>query len=171
MRSIRDRWGIVYTAHARPVLATWQSLDHGWMRDNDVAILATRNEARLLARETKARTLTQHDNSPSVPVLRTVLPGEQEGRYAADGLRQRWFGSLRWYGYSQDMKGVTLSWTTEDGGIRLDARFEGILLSVDARLADQSRISEAIVAAHRLLYEITQTYIAAGQRALPPPNS
>lgn len=110
-------------------------------------------------------------NTPPIPVLRTVLPGEQEGRQAAEALHQRWFGALRWYGHSQDARGVTLSWTTEDGGIRLDARFEGVLFSVDGRLADPSQLPKAIVAAHRLLYEVTQAYLGAAQRALPPQNS
>ncbi len=150
-----------------------ESLSRALRRLQENGLVCSNEEGYRISPEglARARVLAQRDQSPSVPVLRTVLPGEKEGRYAADGLRQRWFGPLRWYGFSQDLKGVTLSWTTADGGIRLDARFEGILLSVDARLANQSRISEAIVAAHRLLHEITRTYIAAGQRALPPPNS
>ncbi len=119
----------------------------------------------------KAKNIVRDTGQVSVPVLRTVLPGEREGAYAAEGLRQRWFGSLRWYGYSKDAVGTTLSWTTEDGGVRLDARFEGVLLSVDARLADPSRLPEAIVTAHRLLYEVNRAYLATAQRALPPPNS
>lgn len=118
-----------------------------------------------------ARAVARPFDLPEIPVLRTVLPGEIEGRHAAEVLRHRWFGPLRWYGHASDERGVTLSWTTEDGGIRLDARFEGVLLAVDSRLSDPSRLPEAIVAAHRLLYEVNQAYLGALQRALPPPNS
>lgn len=108
---------------------------------------------------------------PPVPVLRTVLPSEHEGRRAAQALRQRWFGPLRWYGLAEDAAGQTLTWTSEDGGIRLDARFEGILLSIDGRLADPSRLSEAIAAAHRILSEVTRAYMDSGASALPGPDS
>lgn len=118
-----------------------------------------------------AQALREQASTPSLPVLRTVLPDRHEALQAAEALRQRWFGQLRWYGHSEDVRGVTLSWTTEDGAIHLDARFEGILFSVDARLADPSRIPEAILAAHRLLYEVMQAYVGAGQRALPAPDS
>lgn len=109
--------------------------------------------------------------SPPIPVLRTVLPGEHEGRRATEALRQRWFGPLRWYGFAEDAAGRTLTWTTEDGGIRLDARFEGIFLSIDGRLADPNRLPEAIEAAHRILNEVTRAYMDAGASALPGPDS
>ncbi|MFQ6012761.1 MAG: hypothetical protein ACE5LS_03845 [Thermoplasmata archaeon] len=109
--------------------------------------------------------------SPPIPVLRTVLPDEHASRRAVDVLRQRWFGPLRWYGSAEDAAGETLTWTTEDGGIRLDARFEGILLSVDGRLVDPARLPEAIAAAHRILNEVARAYLDAGASALPGPDS
>jgi DNA-binding Lrp family transcriptional regulator len=109
--------------------------------------------------------------SPPIPVLRTVLPGEREGRRASEVLRQRWFGPLRWYGSAEDAAGRTLTWTTEDGGIRLDARFEGVFLSVDGRLIDPNRLPEAVAAAHRILNEVTRAYMDAGATALPGPDS
>ncbi len=150
-----------------------ESLSRALRRLQEDGLVRATSEGYRLSSEgaSMARVLTQRDSSQSIPVLRTVLPGDQQARYAVEGLRQRWFGPLRWYGYSMDAGGTTLSWTSEDGGVRLDARFEGILLSVDARLSDRGRLPEAVVAAHRLLYEVTQAYIAAAQRALPPPNS
>ncbi|MFQ5907244.1 MAG: hypothetical protein ACE5JE_00215 [Thermoplasmata archaeon] len=118
-----------------------------------------------------ARTVRDPLGSPPVPVLRTVLPSEHEGRRAAEALRQRWFGPLRWYGFVEDLAGQTLTWTTEDGGIRLDARFEGILLSIDGRLSDPNRLPEAIAAAHRILGEATRAYTETSAMALPGPDS
>ncbi|MFQ5918571.1 MAG: hypothetical protein ACE5I4_00830 [Thermoplasmata archaeon] len=118
-----------------------------------------------------AQTVRDPIQSPPIPVLRTVLPGELEGRTATEALRQRWFGPLRWYGFAEDAAGRTLTWTTEDGGILLDARFEGIFLSVDGRLVDPNRLPEAVAAAHRILSEVTQAYMAAGGSALPGPDS
>ncbi|MFQ5552764.1 MAG: hypothetical protein ACE5EW_03505, partial [Thermoplasmata archaeon] len=118
-----------------------------------------------------ARAVRDPGDSPPIPVLRTVLPGEHEGWRAAEALRQRWFGPLRWYGFSEDAAGRTLTWTTEDGGIRLEARFEGIFLSVDGRLVDPNRLPEAIAAAHRILNEVTRAYMDAGTSALPGPDS
>ena len=118
-----------------------------------------------------ARAVGDPIDSPPVPVLRTVLPGAHESRRAADTLRQRWFGPLRWYGMVEDAAGQTLTWTTEDGGIRLDARFEGILLSIDGRLRDSNRLPEAIAAGHRILSEVTRAYTDTGASALPGPDS
>lgn len=150
-----------------------ESLSRALRRLQDDGLIHSTPDGYVVSPEglVKAQAVVRDTGLPPVPVLRTVLPGEQEGRYAAEGLRQRWFGSLRWYGYSLDATGTTLSWITEDGEIRLDARFEGVLLSVNARLADPSRLPQAIVAAHRLLYEVTQVYLATAQRALPPHNS
>lgn len=120
---------------------------------------------------TRGGSLDRTEALTGVPVLRTVLPGADLGRQAAEALRRRWFGPLRWFGAGEGEEGPVLSWTTEDGGVRLDARFQGVLLAVDARVEDPSRLPEAIHAAHRLLYEVNRAYLEAGVPALPASNS
>ncbi len=105
--------------------------------------------------------------SPRLPILRTVLPGKYAARQAFEGLRQRWFGTFRWYGQSEDEGGVTLSWTTPDGKVRVDARFEGVFLSVSGDVSDPSRLPEVIAAAHHLLNMASQAYLSGSQAALP----
>lgn len=115
--------------------------------------------------------LTRTEDRPRIPVLRTILPGAHLARRAAEALQHRWFGPLRWFGETEREGAPVLSWTTEDGGVRLDARFDGVLLAVDARVEDPQRLPEAIHAAHRLLYEVNRSYLEAGTPALPGPNS
>lgn len=119
-----------------------------------------------LARRDQAA-LTTH----AVSILRTVLPGRQATRQAVAALRQRWFGILRWYGQSEDDHRINLSWTTPDGDARIDARFEGIFLSVEVKMTDPSRLPEMIAAAHRLLHIVSESYIGVRQPALPGPDT
>lgn len=118
-----------------------------------------------------ARSLVGGDGRPALPVLRTVLPGRYQAWRAAEALQGRWFGPLRWFGHRREPEAWTLSWTTEDGGVRLDARFEGVLLAVDARVTGPARLPEAIHAAHRLLYEVNRAYLEGGIPSLPRSNS
>lgn len=105
-------------------------------------------------------------DATAVPLLRTVLPGREAARRASESLRQRWFGNLRWYGQSEDDAGETLSWTTVDGEVRLDARFEGIFLSVDVRVPHPDRLPEVVPAAHRLLSMAAQAYPGSGRATI-----
>lgn len=150
-----------------------ESLTRALRRLQDEGLVSGTSEGYRLSSQgaSIAHSVRDPIQSPPIPVLRTVLPGEHEGRRASEALRQRWFGPLRWYGFAEDGAGRTLTWTTEDGGIRLEARFEGIFLSVDGRLVDPNRLPEAVAAAHRILSEVTQAYTDTGASALPGPDS
>jgi len=80
-------------------------------------------------------------------------------------LRGRWFGPLRWLGYSDDEKGIGLKWITEDGGVQVDAIFGGGELTIEGRIREGRNLTDAIKAAHLLVGYISKVYPAqAGPR-------
>lgn len=99
-----------------------------------------------------------------VVLLRTLLPPYQEGRVRA-WLMGRWFGPLRWLGYSAGAEGTTMKWITESGHAQVDATFSGDELLIEGR-AEGEELSEAIAASHQLVGHISRLY--ERERHLPP---
>jgi hypothetical protein len=85
--------------------------------------------------------------SPSVPVQRVV-----------SDLSGRWFGVLRWLGYSENRERVTLKWITEDGGVQVDAVFSDNQLSVEAKLLHEKNLNVALEASYQLIGLIAKFY-------------
>lgn len=106
--------------------------------------------------------------SPSearVTLLKTLLPHADSPRDAVLGLRGRWFGALRWLGYSDDERGVSMKWVTEDGAIQVDAIFSNGELTIEGRIREGRSLTDAIKAAHQLVGYISKVYPApTGQR-------
>ena len=96
--------------------------------------------------------------SPSISLLRTLVPSEVPLSQITSELRGRWFGGLRWLGYSLDDLGVTLKWVTEEGEIRIYAVFSDGELRIEARLRDGKDLGEAVRAAHQLMGHIARYY-------------
>jgi len=102
--------------------------------------------------------------SSSVPLLSTLLPYDVEVKEIVSELKGRWFGRLRWVGYSENEEGTILKWVTEEGKVRIDARFSEGDLSVEARMGDGSTLNEAVRAAHELVGHISRMYSGARVR-------
>jgi len=100
-----------------------------------------------------------------VTLLRTLLPHVENSREAIASLRGRWFGPLRWLGYSEDEKGTNMKWVTEDGGIQVDAIFSDGELTIEGRIKEGKDLTDAIKASHQLVGHISRIYPAgSGQR-------
>lgn len=93
-----------------------------------------------------------------VTLLRTLLPEDADLQGVLSELKGRWFGILRWLGYSSGPDGVVLKWVTEDGGVQVDASFFSGELIVEGKLFEGRNLAEAIRAAHQLLAHISRTY-------------
>ena len=93
-----------------------------------------------------------------VTILKTVLPPVQDSCIVVSGLIGRWFGKLRWFGYSGSGGTTILKWVTEDGRVQVDALFEALTLTIRVRVADAGDMSAAIEAAHRLVGHISGLY-------------
>ena len=93
-----------------------------------------------------------------VTLLKTLLPHVENPREAILRLRGRWFGALRWLGYSDDEKGITMKWVTEDGSIQVDAVFGNGELAIEGRIREGRDLADAIKAAHQLVGYISKVY-------------
>lgn len=97
-------------------------------------------------------------SEPRVTLLRTLLPHVENSREAVAPLRGRWFGPLRWLGYSEDEKGTNMKWVTEDGGIQVDAIFTDGELTIEGRIREGKDLTDAIKASHQLVGYISRIY-------------
>ncbi len=97
-------------------------------------------------------------SEPRLTLLRTLLPHVENPREAVSNLRGRWFGPLRWLGYSEDEKGTSMKWITEDGSIQVDAIFSGGELTIEGRIKEGKDLTDAIRASHQLVGYISKVY-------------
>ncbi len=98
-------------------------------------------------------------SAPSrIPIVQSLLPQDIDLKRIISELKGRWFGNLRWLGYSQTDEGVVLKWITEDDGIQLDAKFTDAFLSIEAKVGGGEEVSHAVKASHQLLGYISRLY-------------
>src|SRR3990170_4081382 len=92
----------------------------------------------------KALTVLGPDGITRTPegltVLETYLPADVVVRSLVDALQGRWFGPLRWFGFSQDEGELRLWWSTEDNGIQLEVQMHDGRLRIVAHLTSRNRI-------------------------------
>jgi hypothetical protein len=92
------------------------------------------------------------------PIVQSLLPRDVDIQQIISGLKGRWFGGLRWLGYTQNDEGTVLKWIAEEDGVQIDARFTDSYLSIDAKLAEGREVSQAVKAAHQLLGHVSGLY-------------
>ena len=97
-------------------------------------------------------------SEPRLTLLRTLLPRVEKPREAIHGLRGRWFGPLRWLGYSEDERGTVMKWVTEDGSIQIDAIFSDGELTIEGRIKEGKDLTDAIKASHQLVGYLSRVY-------------
>jgi len=95
---------------------------------------------------------------PRIPIVQSLLPHDVDVQRIIAGLKGRWFGSLRWLGYSQTDEGLVLKWITEEDSIQIDAKFSENYLSIDAKVGEEKDVSQAVKASHQLMGHISQLY-------------
>lgn len=97
-------------------------------------------------------------SEPRVTLLRTLLPHVENPMEAITSLQGRWFGPLRWLGYSEDEKGTDMKWVTEDGSIQVDAIFSDGELTIEGKIRAGKDLTDAIKASHQLVGYISKVY-------------
>ena len=95
---------------------------------------------------------------PRIPIVQSLLPHDIDVQRIIGGLKGRWFGSLRWLGYSQNEEGLVLRWITEEDRIQIDAKFTDNYLSIEAKVGEEKDVSQAVKASHQLMGHISQLY-------------
>jgi len=93
-----------------------------------------------------------------IPIVQSLLPRDVDLQHIISGLKGRWFGGLRWLGYTQNDEGTVLKWIAEEDGVQIDARFTDSYLSIDAKVAEGREVSQAVKAAHQLLGHVSGLY-------------
>lgn len=104
------------------------------------------------------------DNGQGVVLLRTLLPEFMDNSGIISGLMGRWFGPLRWLGYSLGEAGTTLKWVTENGTVQVEATFTKGELVVEGKLTGGNGLSDAISASHQLIGYISKMYTQPSHR-------
>src|SRR5229473_1979080 len=107
---------------------------------------------------------------PRIPIVQSLLPHDIDLQRIIAGLKGRWFGSLRWLGYSQNDEGLVLKWITEEDSIQIDAKFSENYLSIDAKVGEEKDVSQAVKASHQLMGHISRLYVGPrrGRNMLTP---
>ncbi len=97
--------------------------------------------------------------SPSqhrVPILRTLLPYGRGANEMVSALKGRWFGPLRWLGYSEDERGTTMKWVTGDGAVQIDAVFSEGELTIEGNVREGKDLTDAIRASYQLVGHLSR---------------
>ena len=107
---------------------------------------------------TKLKLHPTRDKTPSTSLLQTFLPSNMLTQQLISELQGKWFGILRWLGFSETSEGVTLKWVTEDGGIQIAASISGTTLNIDAKFLSDTDLNLALKAAYQLMAHIGKLY-------------
>lgn len=99
---------------------------------------------------------TQH----RVAILRTLLPYGRGLSEVITGLKGRWFGPLRWLGYSEDERGTRMKWVTGDGAVQIDAIFSEGELTIEGNVKEGKDLTDAIRASYQLVGHLSR--VSAG---------
>jgi hypothetical protein len=91
-----------------------------------------------------------------VPILRTLLPYGRGSREVISSLKGRWFGPLRWLGYSEDERGTTMKWVTGDGAVQIDAVFSEGELTIEGNVREGKDLTDAIRASYELVGHLSR---------------
>jgi len=113
---------------------------------------------RLTARGSQPIARPVNSIQPRIPIVQSLLPHDVDVQRIIAGLKGRWFGSLRWLGYSQNEEGLVLKWITEEDSIQIDAKFTENYLSIDAKVGEEKDVSQAVKASHQLMGHISRLY-------------
>lgn len=103
---------------------------------------------------------------PQLTLLETLLSPDVPVHEVVSHLRGKWFGILRWLGYSENAEGTTLKWVTEDGGIQVSAIFSNDSLRIEAKPLRGKNLNNALKASYQLIGYVAKLYGRLG-RARP----
>ena len=103
---------------------------------------------------TKLKLHETRNEENHVPLLQTYLPSNMQIQHLIANLNGKWFGLLRWFGLSENTRGVTLKWVTEDGGIQINATIEDSTLTIGAKFLRENNLNLALNASYQLMAHI-----------------
>ncbi len=93
----------------------------------------------------------------SVSLLRARLPPDINVTELINSLSFKWFGNLRWLGSTQTPDSATLSWMTDDTGLKISIRIKEDVLTIETFPTSSDSISEATRSAFELFDHVSKT--------------
>jgi DNA-binding Lrp family transcriptional regulator len=109
---------------------------------------------RVTPKITKLKLHQSRNEEPTTPLIQTFLPSDLMTQQLILALKGKWFGVLRWIGISENNRGVTLKWITEDGGIQIAANIQGTALNIEAKFLTNNNLNLALKASYQLMANI-----------------
>ena len=100
-------------------------------------------------------------------LLQTLLPPDVPIQHVVSNLKGKWFGVLRWLGYSKNSESVTLKWITEDGRTIIAANFQYGQLSIDSKILWEKDLNVALQASYQLMGYIARFISKVGRNQVP----
>ncbi len=89
-------------------------------------------------------------------LLQTFIPSNVSVENLVESLRGKWFGMLRWLGYTERQDEVSLKWVTEDGTIQVSANISETALAIYAKFLGDKDMDMALTASHQLMTYISR---------------
>ncbi len=109
---------------------------------------------RVTPKITKLKLHQTNAEETATPLIQTYLPSDLMTQQLILSLKGKWFGLLRWFGISENSRGVTLKWVTEDGGIQIAANIQGTALNIEAKFLTNNDLNLALKASYQLMANI-----------------
>ena len=106
---------------------------------------------RVTPKITELKLSPPRKETPTATLLQTYLPSDLITQRLILNLKGKWFGSLRWFGISENNQGVTLKWITEDGAIQIAANIQGSALNIEAKFLTNNNLDNALKASYQLM--------------------
>lgn len=98
-----------------------------------------------------------HGSNPTrVPMLQSFIPLDLSADKIVSNLKGRWFGSLRWLGYSVSEETVELKWITANGEIIVSAVFTDGMLRIYSKAISENDFTSRLNVSYQLMGYITK---------------
>ena len=92
----------------------------------------------------------------SVSLLRARLPSDVNVSELVNSLSYKWFGNLRWLGSTQAPDSATLSWMTNDSGLKISIRIKEDVLTIETFPLGSNSVSDAARSAFELFDHVSK---------------
>lgn len=111
----------------------------------------TSNGYKVTPKISKLRLHETRMEESHVTLLQTYIPSNMQIQQLIANLTGKWFGLLRWFGLTEDNRGVTLKWVTEDGGMQINASIQDNKLTIEAKFLHDNNLNRALSASYQLI--------------------
>jgi len=99
---------------------------------------------------------TEMGDPYSVSLLRATLPLDVNVSELVNSLSYKWFGNLRWLGSTQAPDSATLSWMTNDSGLKISVRIKEDVLTIETFPLGSNSVSDAARSAFELFDHVSK---------------